>query len=195
MDIRRIGILGAQCGGTHAMYYAAMGARLDIGHETMGPDGISCGLWVWRHELAGTATRRTRSCFVDGFETVVHLVRCPLLSSQSLAHFRSSHNHEPWAHEDPTWRAMRYWTKTHERIEAMKPQATIVVGGEDMQERWDAVTKSMGLRRSEIPHTNSKTQPSQAKNRRAPITWDEWREADPEYADRGRALCERVGLV
>ena len=186
-----LALLGAPCGGTMYLSRALTAAGLPCGHESWrhpaAPDGdaqaISCGFLAWDE----VAPRRHRH--------VMRSIRDPLKSSETLwACLPSGRQHRIPRHPDQRIAALRHWVLTHERISLWRPEHTIRVGHRNMADDWARALDILGLPLSPLP-----TYGQNAKNGRGlrlpPITWDEWRDADPEYADRGRALCERQGVI
>lgn len=142
----------------------------DVGHEKMGPHGIVCGFFVWG--LKGVYPGDYE------FEHTFRLVRDPLKTAETLAIMVPSGDY-PWDHTDPTLRALRYWVLTHSKI----PGTATVIRLAHIENDWVRIAQALNIS-EKIPDGINRRR---KRHRVAPITWEEWKKRDPDWARLGEA--------
>lgn len=191
----RVGGLGTFCGGTKWAAAVLVESGLDVGHECLEKpgrkyrDGIVCGFLVWR----GRYYSRLHEWGWDNvhFDHVIRAVRHPLQSAQSL---HTNVKDGPWRHPDKLLQALRFWVATHEEIDRWHPGLILSVGADPTryEREWRDIKEALGLSGDDPPVVPPR---GHKPNNRLPLlTWAQWTERDPEWAERGRLICRRLRL-
>lgn len=182
---------------------------MEVGHESMGVNGTSCGFWAWRSK-AKTWPSGITMPDVE-FDHSFHLVRHPLMVLRTLPIvLGKSKVHkwlqalgfvrdEPW---DLTATSLRYWVETHRRLLALGiPRVRV----ENLENDWQSVVQpklgislladtdargTMGKHNS-ILHNDyaQRILPPAMK----PLTWEQLAQVDQEYTDAARRITKKFG--
>jgi hypothetical protein len=185
-----VAILGTPCGGTKYAKEVFRAAGLDVGHEAdMGEDGLACGFITWAGPVLGRKHR------LDNYqwEHIVHLVRHPLGTAETLPAFVADIPRGPWHHEDPVLRALRYWVLTHRKIMGRpeyRRDMVLRLDREHFASDWERIRQRMGLELTDPPPSTE----SSKDYRWDRLTWDEWKQRDFEFARDGLQLIRKWEL-
>lgn len=184
--------------GTHYTANLMQAIGLDIPHEVRGRDGTAS----WKHITTGTFTirkrwRRPRHTFIDGsgFDTVLHQVRHPLKVVASMQTFSDATWRYMALHtslnldQPPLERAMRAYVQWNALIE---PRACWRFQVERLAEQFDQLCLHVGVEPRPLPQLPAAARDSRT-SRFQPVTWNDLRAVDPDWADRLRHTAIRYG--
>lgn len=156
---------------------------VEVGHEAMGQDGIVCGFWALGAERAVLDETRPQDYVWDLLGVVV---RHPLLVAETLPLFMKGRTRWTWSlPTDLVLDSLRFWVESHTAALELGVDATVRVDSH-FQDDYARLCTTLG-----VPVAASQAQLVRKRDRWPRMTWQQWKEQDPSYCRRGRAL---VGL-
>jgi hypothetical protein len=181
-----LALVGTPCGGTNYVRDCLRHVGVYVGHEGIERHGISCGFFLF-----GMRFIRIENFAV---EHVVRLARHPLRVAETLPQYvrppRKLPVVAPWRHDDPVVSALRWWVMTHEKLPLGTPM--VRVGTRHLHGDWARLLRLLGL--EHVPLSGIPVTPRTKGLRWDPLTWDEWRRRDPDFAERGWRLTGELDL-
>lgn len=190
-------ILGTPAGGTtfiQRIFKDLYGLR--IGHETLREDGIVCGFGVWRNWENRRIWDKEST---DPVRCTARVIRNPVDVVPKLKNIMRGNREMngvvqpcPWYHDDEDIRAFRYWTLTHERIEA---DHTLTIPSDPREYGklygLEPLLKDLELPVKDLSDVFTNKARHKDENTKQTIVW--WHQHDPDFALRGMAIWDKYG--
>ncbi|HUW15588.1 MAG TPA: hypothetical protein VMW94_00800 [Actinomycetes bacterium] len=170
-------VLGHSRSGSGYMAKLLQAHGLDVGHEKMGRDGISC--WAWATRDLDPPWAPGARPFIEADDAVIHHVRDPIKAIPSIAFTEGDPRCEAYRRRycfiDPlanAWvRATQSWIGWNGLVRALRPTLTVRVE----EAEFDLRVFLGGLApHKEPPPTNDNTRPHET------VTWAELETYIPE---------------
>lgn len=221
---RKYGVLSTPCSGTTYITDAMNACGVDVLHEKEGTEGFVCGFLVWSGDVFQRQWKWRDYTFDHVIRLVRHPLKCgETLPWFVKTEGPWSINSEPIRGGQVPWQkiasGLRRWVLTHERITDKWHPEEMLRMGPQLAEDWARCSEHYRWGRTDLPKpgelkpfirrggermragVTAATQrervaePKHKPKRVDPITWAWWHEHDPEYADRGATLCEKLELA
>ncbi len=191
----KVAFLGTPRSGTRYMSNLMQECGLNVGHESMGANGTSCGFYVW----ADKAERLP--CPQDmkpvRFDLTFHLCRHPLKSLRTMPRVLMSGEFESWFRDmgfwamsswDPRTASLIYWVETRRRlVNAEYP----IVRVENIAEHWAMLRDAI----PGLPGSPPDVDRNEMQRRSSLLTWSDLEILDADLAQQAQQLAEEMGYA